>query len=272
MTEQTDQISREAKWAYKKILYRRMGRLTVYYTIACVLFTIALKLFPGLLDVLPIGGISEYSDIASVNPRLTGDPSLDQTILTAPPPGSWGQEVIALIIAMVTTLILMIPVSWVFRTIHSGHEYDHSIDETTLVLPSVVAGIVTIVQHSLALAFSLAGIVAAVRFRRALNDTFDTLFIFVAIGVGLAAGVGAIETAVAITVFFNYATLFVCSIGEGLESQYITMKTTAKIEQKAKIRSESLQDTQPRKKQSKTTKKKSKKAKTKTAEELKPPE
>ena len=92
MTEQTDQISREAKWAYKKMLYRRMGRLTVYYTIVCVLFTIALKLFPGLLDVLPIGGISEYSDIASVNPRLTGDPSLDQTILTAPPPGSWDRK------------------------------------------------------------------------------------------------------------------------------------------------------------------------------------
>ena len=137
----------------------------------------------------------------------------------------------------------MIPVSWVFRTIHSGHEYDHSIDETTLVLPAVVAG------------FSLARIVAAVRFRRALNDTFDTLFIFVAI-----------------TVFFNYATLFVCSIGEGLESQYVDLKTTAKIERKAKIRSEILPDVQPRKKQSKTTKKESKKPKTKASEELKTPE
>ena len=161
---------------------------------------------------------------------------------------------------MVTTFILMIPVSWVFRTIHSGHEYDHSIDETTLVLPAVVAG------------FSLARIVAAVRFRRALNDTFDTLFIFVAIGVGLAAGVCAIEIAIAITVFFNYATLFVCSIGEGLESQYVDLKTTAKIERKAKIRSESLPDVQPRKKQSKTTKKESKKPKTKASEELKTPE
>ena len=148
-----------------------------------------------------------------------------------------------LIIGMVTTLILMIPVSWVFRTIHSGHEYDHSIDETTLVLPAVVAG------------FSLARIVAAVRFRRALNDTFDTLFIFVAI-----------------TVFFNYATLFVCSIGEGLESQYVDLKTTAKIERKANIRSKSLPDVQPRKKQSKTTKKESKKPKTKASEELKTPE
>jgi hypothetical protein len=121
---------------------------------------------------------------------------------------------------MTSTLLLMLPVSWVYRAIHDGSVYDHSIDTTTLVLPAVVAGIVTVVQHSLALAFSLAGIVAGVRFRRALNDTFDTLFILASIGVGISAGVKSIEIAVVITVFFNYASLGVCAFGDGLESQY----------------------------------------------------
>jgi len=39
------------------------------------------------------------------------------------------------------------------------------------------------------LAFSLAGIVAAVRFRNTLRDTKDAVYIFLAIAVGLAAGV-----------------------------------------------------------------------------------
>lgn len=75
-------------------------------------------------------------------------------------------------------------------------------------------------QHSLALAFSLAGIVAGVQFRRALSDTFDTLFIFVAIGVGIAAGINSVEIAVVMTVFFNYASICVCLFGDGLESQH----------------------------------------------------
>ncbi|MEM6810281.1 MAG: DUF4956 domain-containing protein, partial [Pseudomonadota bacterium] len=95
---------------------------------------------------------------------------------------------IALFSAMTGGLLLMLPVSWVYRSIHRDEVHDRSLDETTLVLPAVVAGIVVIVQHSLALAFSLAGIVAGVRFRRALTDTFDTLFILTAIGVGIAAG------------------------------------------------------------------------------------
>ena len=125
---------------------------------------------------------------------------------------------------MTATLLLMLPVSWVYKAIHTDSVYDHSIDTTTLVLPAVVAGIVTVVQHSLALAFSLAGIVAGVRFRRALNDTFDTLFILSSIGVGIAAGVRSIEIAIVLTVFFNYAAIGVCAFGDGLESQYVVQK------------------------------------------------
>ena len=65
-----------------------------------------------------------------------------------------------------------------------------------------------------------AGIVAGVHFRRALQDTFDALFILVAIGTGIAAGVAALEIAAVLTVFFCYATLYVYFVGDGLESHH----------------------------------------------------
>ena len=67
--------------------------------------------------------------------------------------------------------------------------YQQSVVHLLIVLPLVVSGIVVLVQYSLALAFSLAGIVAAVRFRNTLRDTKDAVYIFLAIAVGLAAGV-----------------------------------------------------------------------------------
>ncbi len=67
--------------------------------------------------------------------------------------------------------------------------------QTVIILPVAVAGIVLIVQNSLALAFSLAGIVAAVRFRNTLRDTKDAVYIFVAIALGLAAGVQSFSAA-----------------------------------------------------------------------------
>ena len=126
----------------------------------------------------------------------------------------------SLFFSMLGAVLLMLPVSWIYKGIHRDGEHDESLDETTLILPAVVAGIVMVVQHSLALAFSLAGIVAGVQFRRALSDTFDTLFIFVAIAVGIAAGIKALDIALVLTVFFNFATLLVCIFGDGLESHH----------------------------------------------------
>ena len=138
-----------------------------------------------------------------------------------------------LFFSMLGSLLLMFPVSWVYRAIHRRGEHDHSLDETTLILPGVVAGIVIVVQHSLALAFSLAGIVAGVQFRRALSDTFDTLFIFVSIAVGIAAGIKALDIAAVITVFFTVSSLLVCIFGDGLESEHLADRKQAKMLEKA---------------------------------------
>ena len=79
--------------------------------------------------------------------------------------------------------------------VRNDDEYDQSLINTILVLPLVVTGIVIIVQNSLALAFSLAGIAGAVRFRNSLKSSGDALFILLAVGIGLSAGIGAVELA-----------------------------------------------------------------------------
>jgi len=74
------------------------------------------------------------------------------------------------------------------------------------VLPLVVAGIVVLVQYSLALAFSLAGIVAAVRFRNTLDDSKDAVYVFLATAIGLAAAVN-VPVAAVISILFNVTVL-----------------------------------------------------------------
>lgn len=217
---------------HKKSLIRLLGRVTFYYVVIALLITIGNAMSPALMKQFPVGGLDEianYYDSNSENLEdalLSADEEELETIASnvlqsrVDDGPIWFRTAKSLFFAMVSAFVLMIPVSWVYKSIHQHSLYDHSLDETTLVLPAVVAGIVTVVQHSLALAFSLAGIVAGVQFRRALSDTFDTLFIFVAIGVGIAAGIKSVEIAVVLTVFFNYVTVGVCLFGDGLESQH----------------------------------------------------
>lgn len=52
-------------------------------------------------------------------------------------------------------------------------DYNRSLVETMILLPMIVTGIVIVVHNSIALAFSLAGIVAGVQFRNALKSLGD---------------------------------------------------------------------------------------------------
>jgi hypothetical protein len=125
-------------------------------------------------------------------------------------------EIGRIIFTLSCTLLLMLPISWGYMSARMRIGYDQSVIQTMLVLPIAVAGIVMVVQDSIALAFSLAGIVAAVRFRTSLSDSADALYIFLAISVGLACGVGALQIAVISSIFFNYVVLVLwhCDYGE----------------------------------------------------------
>jgi hypothetical protein len=108
---------------------------------------------------------------------------------------------------MLAALAIMVPVTWVYMFTRDDRGFDESVVHSLLILPVVVTGILMVVKSSVALAFSLAGIVAAVRFRTSLDDTKDAVYIFLAIGVGLASGIQALGIAVALSVVFNAVVL-----------------------------------------------------------------
>ena len=230
--------------------YRLLRRVLLYHLMLAA-FTVSLVLiFPDFIDSAPIGGVTELAEDGEITVSRVDDPpamtaqdfEIVETFLRATSELDRLGYAQRLIYVLVGVWLLMLPVSWVHKGIHRVSTYDHSLDETTLILPGIVASIVMVVQHSLALAFSLAGIVAGVHFRRALQDTFDALFILVAIGTGIAAGVQALEIAAVLTVFFCYATLYVYYMGDGLESHYEAYR---KAQKRARKEAEAAQHHDP---------------------------
>ena len=184
--------------------------ITAYYLIIGLAVFLALKVWPELRSYLPIGGVEQLITQPSKNPLQASE------AVRAAHVANFGQSIFWLVVAIIAAIIVSLPVSWVYMAVRGGQEYDQSLVNTIIVLPMVVTGIVIIVQNSLALAFSLAGIAGAVRFRNSLKSSGDALFILLAVGIGLSAGIGAIELAAVISIFFNYcfAILWVTEYGE----------------------------------------------------------
>jgi hypothetical protein len=119
-------------------------------------------------------------------------------------------------IAMLSALALVCPVAWMYMRTKPKARYDSSLVQTVIVLPVVITGVVLIVRDSVALAFSLAGIVAAVRFRNTLRDTKDAVYIFLAIAVGLAAGVQSFSIAFVVSLIFVLLVLVLWRFDVGI--------------------------------------------------------
>jgi hypothetical protein len=191
-----------------------MRRLLVYYLFLMLLVAVLVKIFPAA-NMMFAG---ERAADPSTVPQLLSDgltrgspvALLDETDL-APRL----QAVLTAVMVMIGALLLILPVSWVYMAVRRSTGYAQSIVQTMLILPIVVAGVVLVVRNSLALAFSLAAIMAGVRFRNNLRDPRDTVFIFLAIAVGLAAGVQALTIAAVLSFIFNMLVLMVWSTDFG---------------------------------------------------------
>ena len=176
---------------------RLLAKLTLYYVVIGLIVLVAVKIWPEFRNYLPVGGVEQLISEPTKNP-LQGDAIHAQHV------ANLGQSLFWLIVAIVGAFLCSLPVSWVYMSVRSGDEYDQSLVHTILVLPMVVTGIVIIVQNSLALAFSLAGIAGAERFRNSLKSSGDALFILLAVGVGLSAGIGAVELAAVMSIMLSY--------------------------------------------------------------------
>ena len=115
---------------------------------------------------------------------------------------------LTLLVTLIAILIFTVPVAWVYDATQSIHKPRHNpLIETLYLLPIVVASVVVIVQNSIALAFSLVGIVAAVRFRNSLKSPTDAVFVFAALSIGLAGGVSEIGIAGVASMVFGLTAL-----------------------------------------------------------------
>lgn len=196
-----------------------MSLILAYYAFWVGLVWFLLGRYPGLSEYVPVGRIGELasSNMESFEPVYT---MVDRNLLSPSVP-------LRLLFAAAGSAIMTVPVSWVYFITSRARRIDQSFLQTIMILPIVVTGIAMIVVNSLALAFSLAGVVAAVRFRFTLNQPSDAMYIFVAIGIGLGSGIGALGVAAVISFTFVVATLIIWKLeyGKTLSGPFLTMIT-----------------------------------------------
>ena len=129
---------------------------------------------------------------------------------------------IPVMVALALAFWVTLPITWLYRWTRPRKKYSQSFAHTLLVIPIAISLVVFLVKGSLALAFSLAGIVAAVRFRTSLEEPMDSVYMLMAIGIGLAAGTQLILVAYLASLVFVIITLGVWKINFGAQPEVLS--------------------------------------------------
>src|SRR6058998_701993 len=185
-------------------------RLAAYYVLLSLAVALLLALFPPLRDLF-----ARAQELSSIH-GVSKSKAIEEAA-TSPGIGSLGFRALGLLTAlsMLGALVLALPTAWVYMVTKQHRGYDQSVVQTVIVLPMTIAGTLILVQNSLALAFALGGIVAAIRFRNTLKDTKDVVYIYLALGVGLAAGVYVPIVAAVMSLVFNITVLMLWQLNVG---------------------------------------------------------
>jgi hypothetical protein len=209
--------------------------LCAYFVVVIgAVFTVS-TLNPQLLPYFPLGGndvmeiVGVGGDDQSFFDRLESSRDVESGPATSQ---QIGMLALFLGLSLGGTVVVMLPVSWTYAAIKREVGYRKSFARALIVLPIIASTTVLLIQNNLALAFGLAAMVAAVRFRVALQEAIDGIFIFAAICVGLAAGIGHLGVASVMAFFFCVANtvLWKMDYGKNPVDELRVARKRAKLE------------------------------------------
>ena len=197
--------------AGRSVLTRHLIGLVVYYTALAGLGVLLWRVSPAARELIDLSWTADAATRVDSVVLRTNEPAARETAsdVSALPPAALPA------LAMIGALLLTIPVAWVHVLTRRPKGFRQSLVHTLIILPIAVAGMLVLVQHSITLAFSLAGIVALVRFRNTLDDTKDAVYIFVATGIGIAAAVEALAVGAAMSLLFNIVIIILWALDIG---------------------------------------------------------
>lgn len=186
---------------------RRLLAILAYYVVVAVAFTVvwlywkdARQLLSETLlrDLTSDGG--DGTGALLLRDGLAGNTSVAAL-------GSPATQAKSTLVVLVGVLLASLPVAWTYSLTRRRRGFAQSMVHILVLLPVAVAGMVVLIQNNLALAFSLAGIVAVLRFRNTIDDVKDGVYVFIAVSIGISAAVGALTIGVVTSVVFNACVL-----------------------------------------------------------------
>lgn len=101
-----------------------------------------------------------------------------------------------IVVILAMTFAIGLYIYFIYRIVNKTSLYDRNFHIGMAMISVVTAGIIVAMQSSIVISLGMVGALSIVRFRTAIKNTMDLLFLFWSIGEGIICGAGLFEVAI----------------------------------------------------------------------------
>jgi len=112
-----------------------------------------------------------------------------------------------ILVTLGITFAIAVYIFFVYKLVTKGAFYFKSFNISMAIISVVTAGIILAMQSSIVISLGMVGALSIVRFRTAIKDPMDLLFLFWSIGTGIICGAGLYKVSIILAVFITVGIL-----------------------------------------------------------------
>lgn len=116
-------------------------------------------------------------------------------------------SIINVVIGLTITLLITLVIFYIYKLTFKGVVYNHNFNISILVLSLVTSLIIMAISSNVILSLGMVGALSIVRFRTAIKDPRDMVFMFWSIAIGISCGAGMYGLALVGTGFISMVLL-----------------------------------------------------------------
>jgi len=112
-------------------------------------------------------------------------------------------SMINILVGLVITLLVSLFIFYIYKITFEGVVYSHSFNTSLVLLSLITSLVIMTISSNIVLSLGMVGALSIVRFRAAIKDPKDIVFMFWAIAAGIASGAGIYTIAVGGSLFIG---------------------------------------------------------------------
>jgi uncharacterized membrane protein YhiD involved in acid resistance len=116
--------------------------------------------------------------------------------------------VLSIIVALSVSLVCGLFIAYIYRTQYQGVLYHQSHATSIILISLVTTMVIMVISGNIVLSLGMVGALSIVRFRGAIKDPLDIVYLFWAVGIGIANGVAYFSVSIISSLFIGLVLIY----------------------------------------------------------------